>query len=160
MTELSQAIISGKIQAPGMHNPELSPQLEAIILKALSSNREQRYEDAALMAQELRFINLQPPVLPVASPPSLSLSGLMSLGTNEPADAPLDFTGEKLIGEIEQEPRQLLSAKQANFSPTPEEVPTQDRQTVRDHLQRLFRLPARKMPPSSTDSGKESATRT
>ena len=160
MTELSQAIISGKIQAPGTHNPELSPQLEAIILKALSSNREQRYEDAALMAQELRFINLQPPVLPVASPPSLSLSDLMSLGTNEPADAPLDLTGEKLIGEIEQEPRQLLSAKQANFSPTPEEIPTQDRQTVKDHLQRLFRLPARKMPPSSTDAGKESATRT
>lgn len=160
MTELSQAIISGQIQAPRTHNPELSPQLEAIILKALSSNREHRYEDAALMAQELRFINLQPPVLPVASPPSLSLSGLTSLGTNEPADAPLDLTGEKLIGEIEQEPRQLLSAKQANFSPTPEEVPTQDRQTVRDHLQRLFRLPARKMPPSSTDSGKESATRT
>ena len=174
MTELSQAIISGKVQAPSTYNPELSPQLESIILKALSRDREQRYEEAALMAEELRLLNLKPPVLPVASPSlSVSLSGLSSdvasLGTNlgttnEPSDAPLDLMDEEAIEDtaeqIEPVPQSLVLSQQATFSQQPEEVPIQDRQTVRDHIQRLFRLPSRKLPSSATDAGKESATGT
>lgn len=60
MPELTQAIIHGNPQPPSMHNPALSPNLEHIILKALSLHREQRYPDASIMAQELRKLDLKP----------------------------------------------------------------------------------------------------
>jgi eukaryotic-like serine/threonine-protein kinase len=167
MPELSQAIISGKIQPPSTHNPELSPQLEGIILKSLSGNREQRYEEAALMAQELRGLNLQPPAPPIAaSPSSLSLSDPLSPSQSEPVDkSPHLINQVSLEGTAEQiqkgpQPQQLLLPQQATFSQPSEESPIQDRQTVRDHIHRLFRLPSRKMPQSSTDTGKEPATGT
>ncbi len=167
MPELSQAIISGKVQPPSTHNPELSPQLEGIILKALSGNREQRYEEAALMAQELRGLNLQPPTPPIAAPPSsLSLSDPLSPSQSEPADtSPHLINQVSLEGTAEQiqkgpQPQQLLLPQQASFTQPLEESPIQDRQTVRDHIHRLFRLPSRKTPQSSTDTGNESATGT
>ncbi len=165
MTELSQAIISGKVQPPSTYNPELSPQLEFIILKALECNREQRYEEAATLAQELRLLNLQPPVLPMAPPPpSLALSGLRPPSQSEPSDVPLDLRDrvsiEGTAEQIQQESQQSLRSQQTAFSPPPEEIPIQDRHTVKDHIQRLFRIPSRKTPQSSTDTGKESATGT
>jgi serine/threonine-protein kinase len=165
MTELSQAIISGKVQPPSTYNPELSPQLEFIILKALQCHREQRYEDAAILAQELRILNLQPPPLPmVPPPPSLSVSSLSSPSQSQPSNTPLDLRGQVSIEgtaeQIHQEPQQSLQSQRATFSPLPEEMPTQDRQTVRDHIHRLFRISSRKTPQSSTDTGKESATGT
>ncbi len=60
MPELTQAIIHGNPQPPSAHISALSHNLEHIILKALSLHREQRYEDASLMAQELRKLNLTP----------------------------------------------------------------------------------------------------
>src|SRR5215469_15636397 len=73
MTELSQAIISGQVLPPTRHNPEISPKLEEIILKALSCNSEQRYQDSSLMARELRALNLQAATSPTDSlQPSLS----------------------------------------------------------------------------------------
>ncbi len=68
MTELTQAITGGPLQPPSYHNPELVPELEEIILTALARDRHQRYEDAALMAQALRALNLQAPALPSARP--------------------------------------------------------------------------------------------
>jgi serine/threonine protein kinase len=165
MPELSQAIISGKLQPPSTHNPELSPQLEGIILKALSRNREQRYEEAALMAQELRGLNLQPPAPPITVPlpPSLSPSS----DPPSPNQSDSSDTSAHLIDQLEDmaeqqvpQPQQLLLPQQATFSEPSEESPIQDRQTVRDHIHRLFRLPSRKMPQSSTDTGKEPATGT
>lgn len=165
MTELSQVILNGKVEPPGTYNPEISPQLEAIILKALSRNREHRYEDAALMAQELRVLNLPQPVSLSASPThSLSLSGMASLHHSEPANAPLDLSDQASIEDTAEQLPQLsqqsLVSQQVTFSQPLEEFPIQDRQTVRDHIHRLFRLPSRKPPPSATDVGKESATGT
>jgi serine/threonine protein kinase len=72
MPELTRAITQGHLQPPRVHNPEISPELEAIILTALATDREQRYEEAGLMARHLRSLNLQPPqVSPPATPPSL-----------------------------------------------------------------------------------------
>jgi serine/threonine protein kinase len=208
MTELSQAIISGMVQPPSTHNPELSPQLERIILKALSSNREQRYEDAALMAQELRALNLQPPVQPAASLPlSLSLAEGQSESSNgaqpfssrrpQPQGLPrteraLNHTSqteaqlskqqgcilngsptsdslthlidqelmEGTAEQLQQASQQLVGSQPATFSQASEEIHGHDRQTVKDHLQRLFRFSLRKTLQSSTDTGKEPATGT
>ena len=219
MTELSQAITSGQVEAPSVHNPELSPELECIILKALQCNRDNRYEEAAIMARELRVLKLQPPVLPGTSGPSLLSS---SPSQNEPSDttrsqpmaegeqlvlprkphlqrlpkvditldetsrivvpsykpskntlnasqisdAPLRLVDQDSLAGAEEQIQQVpqteqpLPSQQETFSEQPEEMQEQDRQTVRDHIHRLFRLPARKSPSSSTGNGKESATGT
>ncbi len=58
MPELTQAIISGPLQAPSTLNEEVTPELERIILTAMAKNREERYEDAGLLARDLRSIQL------------------------------------------------------------------------------------------------------
>ena len=59
MPELTQAIVRGRLQPPRTINPAIVPQLEEIILTALSRDREQRFESASRMAQLLRTLQLQ-----------------------------------------------------------------------------------------------------
>src|SRR5438105_3999053 len=61
LPELTQAITSGPVQPPSIFTPELSAELEQIILVAMARNRNERYEQAMLMAQSLRALNLQAP---------------------------------------------------------------------------------------------------
>jgi serine/threonine protein kinase len=73
MPELTRAITQGHLQPPGVHNPAIPPELEAIIMTTLATDREQRYEEAGLMARHLRSLNLQAPqVSPSTIPPHLS----------------------------------------------------------------------------------------
>lgn len=73
MPELTRAITQGQFQPPGVHNPAIPPALEVIIMTALATDREQRYEEAGLMARHLRSLNLQAPqVSPSTTPSSLS----------------------------------------------------------------------------------------
>jgi serine/threonine protein kinase len=67
MPELTQAITGGPLQPPSVYNPELSPELEQIILNAMARNRDQRYTEARLLAEHLRSLHLQPPALPPLS---------------------------------------------------------------------------------------------
>ena len=60
LPELTQAIISGPLRPPGVLVPDISQELEQIILTAMSRDRNQRYEQAMLMARDLRFLNLKP----------------------------------------------------------------------------------------------------
>lgn len=60
LPELTQAIISGPLKPPARYNPEIPSELEHIILTAMSRDRQQRYEQAILMAQALRTLNLKP----------------------------------------------------------------------------------------------------
>ena len=66
MPEVTQAITSGILPPPSTYNPELSPGLERVILKAMAIDRNQRYNDAGLMAYELRELHLKPPPQPTA----------------------------------------------------------------------------------------------
>ena len=73
LPELTQAIISGPLKPPTQFNPEIPAELEHIIQTAMSRNRQQRYEQAILMAQALRTLNLkqatlQPPTIQSISP--------------------------------------------------------------------------------------------
>jgi serine/threonine protein kinase len=61
MPELTQAIISGTPKTPRQLNPEIPSELEQIIWKALAKDRNQRYEDAGLMAQSLRTLCIPAP---------------------------------------------------------------------------------------------------
>jgi serine/threonine-protein kinase len=61
MSELTHNVTAGNLQPPSFYNPELSPQLEQIILTALARDRNQRYSEGSLMAQDLRKLNLEPP---------------------------------------------------------------------------------------------------
>ncbi len=70
LPELTQAIVGGPLRPPTALNPEVSPELERIILTAMARKREDRYENASLMAQELRNLHLH--ALSSASPASLT----------------------------------------------------------------------------------------
>ncbi len=79
LPELTQAIVGGPLRPPSTLNPEIEPELERIILTAMARDREDRYEHAALMAQELRGLGLQVQssapshagrAMPVSVPPS------------------------------------------------------------------------------------------
>ena len=77
MPELTHNVTAGNLQPPSFYNPELSPQLEQIILTALARDRNQRYSEGSLMAQDLRKLNLEPAV-PLVEPisPILSVSSV------------------------------------------------------------------------------------
>ncbi len=61
LPELTQAIVSGPLRQPSALNSELSPGLEQIVLTAIARKRDDRYEHATLMAQDLRGLRLQAP---------------------------------------------------------------------------------------------------
>ncbi|MGH2498341.1 MAG: serine/threonine protein kinase [Ktedonobacteraceae bacterium] len=71
LPELTTAIVSGLLRHPTALNAELSPELEQIILTAMARKRDDRYEHANLMAQDLRALRLQAPG-PLAAPSGAS----------------------------------------------------------------------------------------
>ncbi len=80
LPELTQAIISGSLQPPSYFAPDLAPALEQIILTAMSRDRNLRYEQAMLMAQDLRALHLKPSTQPAqespSSPPQITMTPL------------------------------------------------------------------------------------
>lgn len=68
MPELTQAIIGGVLNPPRMYNPEITTELEQIVLAALARDRNQRYADASLLAHDLRALNLKAPASSGPSP--------------------------------------------------------------------------------------------
>ncbi len=69
LPELTNAIVSGPLRRPGSLNAEIAPDLERIILTAMARQRDDRYEHATLMAQDLRELRLQAPGIPVPQTP-------------------------------------------------------------------------------------------
>ncbi len=61
LPELTSTIVSGPLRHPTALNAELSLELEQIILTAMARQRDDRYEHATLMAQDLRALRLQAP---------------------------------------------------------------------------------------------------
>lgn len=59
--ELTHTIIAGAPVPPKQLNPEVAPELEQIVLKALAKDRQQRFEDAGAMAQALHDLHLRQP---------------------------------------------------------------------------------------------------
>ena len=73
LPELTQAIAGGTLRPPSTYNHDISKELEQIILTAMARNRDERYEHAALMAQDLRKLNLRSsPVIATRDPNLLS----------------------------------------------------------------------------------------
>ena len=73
MPELTQAIVSGPVRPPSTLNEEVTPELERVILTAIARDREERYEDAGLMARDLRALLLHPTTSSVQSQPFESI---------------------------------------------------------------------------------------
>ncbi|HEY4035859.1 MAG TPA: serine/threonine-protein kinase [Ktedonobacteraceae bacterium] len=86
MTELTGNITSGKLQPPSFYNPELSPQLEQIILTALARDRNERYNEASLLAQDLRKLNLEAPAQPI-----LPISPILSVSSAREPQLPRGY---------------------------------------------------------------------
>jgi eukaryotic-like serine/threonine-protein kinase len=74
MQELTRTIVQTMPTPPSKLNAEISPKLENIIFGALAKDREQRYSEASLLAQDLRSLHLQPPVIPALSAPHAELN--------------------------------------------------------------------------------------
>lgn len=70
LPELTQAIVGGILRPPSSFITDLSPELEQIILTAMARNREERYKDAGLMAQDLRALNLKPSSVSITHDPN------------------------------------------------------------------------------------------
>src|SRR5207249_589986 len=51
LPELTQAIVGGTLRPPSTFNREISKELDQILLTAMARNRDERYENARLMAQ-------------------------------------------------------------------------------------------------------------
>jgi eukaryotic-like serine/threonine-protein kinase len=77
LPELTTAIVSGPLRRPTVLNAEISLELEQIILTATARQRDDRYEHATIMAQELRALGLQAPDIVATLP-----------GTNGPVRQP------------------------------------------------------------------------
>lgn len=113
MPELTQSIISGPLIPPSVHNPEVSAELEQIILTALRRDRNQRYEDASLMAQHLRTLNLKPP--PVVTFPTSTSSKLA------PSSQPKRVARDRVVIHPPKRPQRrpaYLDGDQQTLSPT------------------------------------------
>jgi len=70
MPELTRAIVNGTLQPPSTLNAEIVPDLEHVIVTALSRDRQLRYSDAGILAQQLRALALKPPSQPTSPLPS------------------------------------------------------------------------------------------
>ncbi len=58
LQEVTQLITHGRFLPPTALNPVLSPELEQIILTAMAADRDERFAQANLMAEELRALQL------------------------------------------------------------------------------------------------------
>jgi serine/threonine-protein kinase len=61
LQELTQKITTGGATPPTTLTPDLSPELERIILIAMAANRDERFNQASVLAAELRALQLRPP---------------------------------------------------------------------------------------------------
>lgn len=61
LQELTQKITAGQVLPPTALTPDLSPELEHIILTAMSANRDERFDQASNLAVELRALQLRAP---------------------------------------------------------------------------------------------------
>ncbi len=71
LPELTQAIAGGPLRLPDTYDPEISKELEQIVLTAMARNRDERYENAGLMARELRSLKFRPAEGEVTRAPKL-----------------------------------------------------------------------------------------
>ncbi len=78
LPELTHTITNGELRPPSKLNPEIVPGLETIILRAMARDRNHRYAEARLMAQELRALHLQPPATATGTANGSPTSGTRS----------------------------------------------------------------------------------
>jgi serine/threonine protein kinase len=63
LAEVTREILGGRYQAPRAYIPDISPELEGIILRAMALNRDERFAEAGQMAQRLHVFSLQAPAI-------------------------------------------------------------------------------------------------
>lgn len=68
LQELTATITAGRAIPPTALAPDLSPELERIILTAMAPNRDQRFAQAGLLAEGLRALQLRAPSVGPISP--------------------------------------------------------------------------------------------
>jgi serine/threonine-protein kinase len=114
LQELTQKITSGQALPPTALTPDLSPELERLILIAMAANREDRFSQASDLATELRALKLRAPSI-----------GQILVQEKSPA-----ISGEHQEGGHTTVPRRPQTAPQ-QYPPTDalQTLPARDRQT-------------------------------
>src|SRR5579883_1304316 len=115
LQELTQTITAGRVLPPTALNPEIDPRLERIILTAMATNRDDRFPQASLMAEELRALQLRPPTVeplrPQEQKPAIPTSGHPSLLPKRPVAQPPRYSGidsQHALPAREQRPPEVL----------------------------------------------------
>jgi eukaryotic-like serine/threonine-protein kinase len=125
LPELTQMITNGALEPPHIYNADIDPGLERTILTALSLNRYQRYEEAGLMAQELRNLQLKSPLATSSSLNNKPRHGNWEQIVVQPPKRPQarrppsymeNRADAEQIEQIEQRDTQPLSDKAKNIS--------------------------------------------
>jgi eukaryotic-like serine/threonine-protein kinase len=132
LPELTQAIAGGTLRLPSTYNPDISKELEQIIMTAMARNRDERYEHAALMSQDLRKLNLKPSPFTATRVPNLP-STANQRGSHEsivirPPKRPQVQRPRYLELEATQPPpgeSRVLSPKHSAGEPAHEKSPTE-----------------------------------
>jgi len=61
LQEVAQGIVAGHLLPPRVLVPDLSPELEQILLTAMAPNRDERFSEAGMLASALRALRLHVP---------------------------------------------------------------------------------------------------
>lgn len=114
LQELTQKITAGQALPPTALAPDLSPELERIILIAMAANRDDRFSQASELATELRSLNLRAPSI-----------GQILIHENSPANS-----GDYQEGGQNALPRRPQTTP-AHYPPADalQALPSRDRQT-------------------------------
>ena len=88
LQEITQTITAGRLLPPTALNPEIDPRLERIILTAMATNRDERFPQAGVMAEELRALQLRPPAMGLSAPQEKKTAGNPGLLPKRPVAQP------------------------------------------------------------------------
>jgi len=91
LQELTQTITAGRLLPPTALNPEIDPRLERIILTAMATNRDERFPQASVMAEELRTLQLRPPPVELPTPHEKRTAGNPGLLPKRPVVQPARY---------------------------------------------------------------------
>ena len=157
MSELTQSIVSGPLRPPSALVTGLAPGLEHVILTAMARERDYRYEDAGMLARELRALHLTA-TMPYQLPSTLDRDKQRPSQERTTVQPPKRPQSQRInyeyveqsqrmeqpVSEVKTLPVQAYTQRKYLDDPTaplvlPTSLSSQERHGLWQHVQRLFK---------------------